>query len=206
MSGSLFVVTAPSGAGKTTLVHALLNINPHINLSVSYTTRQPRAGEVNGKDYHFVSRAQFLEMAARGEFLESAEVYGNLYGTSQTWITQEIAKGNDILLEIDWQGAAQVRKLFPECLSIFILPPSLEVLEQRLTGRGKDNAEVIAKRLAAAHEDVSHVAEFDYVIINDNLNEALRELNAVVLAARLRGSRQLARHQQLINQLQKPEN
>ncbi len=206
MSGSLFVVTAPSGAGKTTLVHALLNINPQINLSVSYTTRQPRAGEVDGKDYHFVSRSQFLEMAARGEFLESAEVYGNLYGTSQIWITQEIAKGQDILLEIDWQGAEQVRKLFPQCLSIFILPPSLEALEQRLTGRGKDNAEVIAKRLAAAHEDVSHVAEFDYVIINDNLNEALRELNAVVLAARLRGSRQLARHQQLINQLQKPEN
>ncbi len=205
MSGSLFVISAPSGAGKTSLVQALLNINPQINLSVSYTTRQPRAGEVNGKDYHFVSRAQFLEMAARGEFLESAEVYGNLYGTSQTWITQEIAKGQDILLEIDWQGAGQVRKLFPKCLSIFILPPSLAALEQRLTGRGKDNAEVIAKRLAAAHEDVSHVAEFDYVIINDNLNEALRELNAVVLAARVRGSRQLARHQQLINQLQKPE-
>jgi guanylate kinase len=205
MSGSLFVISAPSGAGKTSLVQALLNINPQIRLSVSYTTRPPRAGEVNGKDYHFVSREHFLEMAARGEFLESAEVYGNLYGTSQLWITQEISKGQDILLEIDWQGAQQVRKLFPQCLSIFILPPSLQALEQRLTGRGKDNAEVIAKRLAAAGEDVSHVAEFDYVIINDNLNEALRELNAVVLAARLRGSRQLASHQQLINQLQKPE-
>ncbi len=205
MSGSLFVISAPSGAGKTSLVRALLNINPEINLSVSYTTRAPRAGEIDGKDYHFISRAQFLEMAARSEFLESAEVYGNLYGTSQTWISQETAKGHDVLLEIDWQGAQQVRRLFPECITIFILPPSLEALEQRLNGRGKDNAEVIAKRMAAAHEDVSHVAEFDYVIINDNLNEALRELNAVVLAARLRGSRQLARHQQLINQLQTSE-
>jgi len=205
MSGSLFVISAPSGAGKTSLVHALLNINPEINLSVSYTTRPPRAGEIDGKHYHFVSREQFLEMAARGEFLESAEVYGNLYGTSQTWISQETSKGHDVLLEIDWQGAQQVRKLFPQCVTIFVLPPSLEALEQRLNGRGKDNAEVIAKRMAAAHEDVSHVAEFDYVIINDNLNEALRELNAVVLAARLRGSRQLARHQQLINQLQTSE-
>jgi len=205
MSGSLFVISAPSGAGKTSLVHALLNINPQIDLSVSYTTRLPRAGEVDGKDYHFVTRENFLGMAQRGEFLESAEVYGNLYGTSQSWISQENAKDRDILLEIDWQGAAQVRKLFPQCVSIFILPPSIAALEQRLKGRGKDDASVIEKRLAAAREDVSHVAEFDYVIINDNLNEALRELNAVVLAARLRGSRQLARHQQLINQLQTSE-
>lgn len=205
MSGSLFVVSAPSGAGKTSLVHALLNINPQISLSVSYTTRPPRAGEVDGQAYHFVSREIFLAMAARGEFLESAEVYGNLYGTSQRWISQENAEGRDVLLEIDWQGAKQVRELFPQCITIFILPPSLEALEQRLTGRGKDNAEVIARRLAAVREDVSHVAEFDYVIINDNLNEALRELNAVALAARLRGSCQLARHQQLINQLQTSE-
>lgn len=205
MSGSLFVISAPSGAGKTSLVHALLNINPQIDLSVSYTTRHPRAGEIDGKAYHFVNREQFLEMAARSEFLESAEVYGNLYGTSQKWINQENAKDRDVLLEIDWQGAEQVRKLFPECITIFVLPPSLEALELRLKGRGKDNDEVIAKRLAAVREDVSHVAEFDYVIINDNLNEALRELNAVVLAARLRGSRQLARHQLLINQLQKSE-
>jgi guanylate kinase len=205
MSGSLFVISAPSGAGKTSLVHALLNINPQIDLSVSYTTRAPRAGEVNGKDYHFVSREAFLAAAARGEFLESAEVYGNLYGTSQSWITQENAKDRDILLEIDWQGAAQVRKLFPQCISIFILPPSLAALEQRLKGRGKDNDSVIAGRLAAVREDVSHVAEFDYVIINDNLNEALRELNSIVLCARTRGSRQLARHQKLINQLQTSE-
>ena len=204
MSGSLFIISAPSGAGKTSLVHALLNINPQIGLSVSYTTRNPRPGEYDGKDYHFVSRDTFLAMAKRGEFLESAEVYGNLYGTSQAWISQENAKDHDILLEIDWQGAAQVRRLFPECVSIFILPPSMEALEQRLRGRGKDNEEVIAKRMAAVREDVAHVAEFDYVIINDNLNEALRELNAVVLSARLRCAKQLSRHQLLINQLQNP--
>ena len=205
MSGNLFVISAPSGAGKTSLVHALLNINPQIELSVSYTTRNPRPGERDGKDYHFVSRETFVTMMQRGEFLESAEVYGNLYGTSQTWIAHETGQGRDILLEIDWQGAAQVRRLFPECISIFILPPSMEALEQRLKGRGKDNDEVIAKRMAAVREDVAHVAEFDYVIINDVLNEALRELNAVVLSARLRGAVQLTRHQALINQLQNPE-
>jgi guanylate kinase len=205
MSGNLFIISAPSGAGKTSLVHALLDINPHIDLSVSYTTRDPRPGEQDGKDYHFVSRETFHAMAKRGEFLESAEVYGNLYGTSQTWISQEVARGRDILLEIDWQGAAQVRRLFPESISIFILPPSMKALEQRLKGRGKDNDAVIAKRMAAVREDVAHVAEFDYVIINDILNDALRELDAVVLSARLRCAKQLSRHQALINQLQKPE-
>ncbi len=205
MPGNLFIISAPSGAGKTSLVHALLDINPHIDLSVSYTTRDPRPGEQDGKDYHFVSRDEFLAMAKRGEFLESAEVYGNLYGTSQTWIGQEKAKGRDILLEIDWQGAAQVRRLFPDCISIFILPPSMKALEQRLKGRGKDNDAVIAKRMAAVREDVAHIAEFDYVIINDNLNEALRELGAVVLSAKLTCAKQLTRHQALINQLQKPE-
>jgi len=205
MSGSLFVISAPSGAGKTSLVHAMLGTNPQIALSVSYTTRAPRKGEQDGVAYNFVSRATFTEMAGRGEFLESAEVYGNYYGTSQSWISQEIAQDRDILLEIDWQGAAQVRRLFPNCISIFILPPSIAALEQRLTGRGQDDSEVIARRMAAAREDVAHVAEFDYVIINDNLNEALREFNAVVLAARLRASSQLARHQNLINQLQNPE-
>jgi guanylate kinase len=205
MSGNLFIISAPSGAGKTSLVRALLNLDPHINLSVSYTTRDPRAGEQNGKDYHFVSRDSFLAMTKGGEFLESAEVYGNLYGTSQTWISREIDKGRDLLLEIDWQGAAQIRRLFPECISIFILPPSLEALEQRLQGRGKDNHEVIAKRMAAVREDVAHIAEFDYVIINNVLNDALHELNAVVLAARLRCTKQLFRHQALIKLLQIPE-
>ncbi len=205
MSGNLFIISAPSGAGKTSLVQALLNINPQIDLSVSYTTRDPRPGEHNGKDYHFVSREIFLAMAKRGEFLESAEVYGNLYGTSQTWISHENNRGRDILLEIDWQGAAQIRRIFPESISIFILPPSKQALEDRLKRRGKDNDAVIAKRMAAVREDVAHIAEFDYVIINDNLNEALRELNAVVLSTKLRRERQLSRHQDLINQLQNPE-
>ena len=205
MPGDLFIISAPSGAGKTSLVRALLDSNPQIDLSVSYTTRKPRPGEVDGKDYHFVSRDTFLGMAQNGEFLESAEVYGNLYGSSQTWIGQETAKGRDILLEIDWQGAAQIRKFFPHCISIFILPPSLATLSQRLQDRGQDDKTVIAKRLAAVRDDVAHVAEFDYVIINDNLKIALRDLNAVVLSATLKCARQLTRHQALINQLQHSE-
>lgn len=202
MSGNLFIVSAPSGAGKTSLVKALLSSNKDIALSISYTSRAPRPGETDGKDYHFVSREAFLEMAKQGDFLESAEVYGNLYGTSQSWIEKETAAGRDILLEIDWQGAAQVRKKFPGAISIFILPPSLKALEERLNGRKQDSAEVIARRIASAREDVSHVAEFDYVIINDKLDEALQQLNAVVVAAGLRRDRQLARQQDLINQLQ----
>jgi guanylate kinase len=205
MSGNLFVVSAPSGAGKTSLVHALLEANPHINLSVSYTTRAPRAGEVDGKHYHFISREKFREMDARGDFLESAEVYGNLYGTSQVWISEQIENGRDLLLEIDWQGAAQVRRRFPECVSIFILPPSKQALAERLRGRGKDSEEVVANRLAAVREDVSHVAEFDYVIINDKLDAALRELSALTVCANLRRNKQVSRYQDLINQLQNPE-
>lgn len=203
MSGNLFIVSAPSGAGKTSLVTALLSLNKQIALSVSYTTRPPRPGEINGTDYHFVSREQFLQMAQHGDFLESAEVYGNLYGTSQTWISHEIEKGRDILLEIDWQGAQQVRAKFPDSIGIFILPPSLAALETRLNGRKQDSSEVIAKRLQAAREDISHVAEFDYVIINDLLDEALQQLNAVIIAAGLSRNRQLTRQANLINQLQK---
>jgi guanylate kinase len=205
MSGNLFIVSAPSGAGKTSLVRALLAINKQIDVSVSYTTRPPRPGEIDGKDYHFVSRETFLNMAQHGDFLESAEVYGNLYGTSQSWISKEIQSGRDILLEIDWQGAAQVRNKFPICVPIFILPPSLEALGTRLQGRGQDSPEVIARRLHAAQEDIGHVAEFDYVIINDKLDEALQQLNAVVVAAGLRRDRQLVRQANLINQLQKQE-
>jgi guanylate kinase len=205
MSGNLFIVSAPSGAGKTSLVHALLKLNPQIDLSVSYSSRTARVGEVDGKDYHFVTREQFIAMQVKGDFLESAEVYGNFYGTSQAWITQEMAKGRDILLEIDWQGAEQVRKIFPQAISVFILPPSIAALRQRLTGRGTDHADVIAKRMASAQVDVAHVVEFDYVIINDVLSTALHELNAVVLSARITSIKQLARHQTLINQLQKPE-
>jgi len=202
MPGNLFIISAPSGAGKTSLVRGLLKLNPNIDLSISYTTRTPRPGEVNGKDYHFVSRESFITMSKRGEFMESAEVYGNFYGTSQTWISQENSKGRDILLEIDWQGATQVRKLFPTSISIFILPPSISALEERLKGRAQDSTEIIAKRLAAAREDISHVAEFDYVIINQNLDIAIQEFNSIVLSARLRTVKQLARHQSSINQLQ----
>jgi guanylate kinase len=203
MPGNLFIVSAPSGAGKTSLVTALLATNKEVDLSISYTSRQPRPGEADGKDYHFVSRDKFLEMIQRGDFLESAEVYGNLYGTSQSWIAKETANGRDILLEIDWQGAAQVRRIFPACISIFILPPSLQALETRLKARAQDSAEVIARRISSAKEDVAHVAEFDYVIINDKLDEALQQLNAIVVAAGLRRDRQLARQQDLIDQLQK---
>ena len=202
MSGNLFIVSAPSGAGKTSIVGAMLATTPDIDLSISYTTRPPRPGEVDGKDYHFVSRETFQAMAVHGDFLESAEIYGNLYGTSQTWIQAETSSGRDILLEIDWQGAAQVRRVFPDCISIFILPPGLQVLERRLKSRGKDSEEVIARRMHAACDEIAHAAEFDYVIINDKLDVALQQLNAVVVAAGLRRDRQLARQQNLINQLQ----
>ncbi|MFM2397470.1 MAG: hypothetical protein RLZZ144_720 [Pseudomonadota bacterium] len=202
MSGNLFIISAPSGAGKTSLVSALLKNTDHINLSISYTTRQPRPGEAEGKDYHFVSRETFLSMKANGDFLESAEVYGNFYGTSQRWISQKIATGRDVLLEIDWQGAQQVRKIFPDGIHIFILPPSLTALASRLSGRNQDSEEVITKRLQAAREDISHVNEFDYVIINDKLNVALQQLIAVITAAGLQCKKQLARQATLIQQLQ----
>lgn len=205
MSGNLFVVSAPSGAGKTSLVNALLGINKSIDLSVSFTSRSPRPGEVDGRDYHFVSHDTFQEMIQHGDFVESAEVYGNLYGTSQSWISKEMKGGRDILLEIDWQGAAQVRSKFPDCISIFILPPSLQALQTRLTGRKQDSAEVIARRLQSSQEDIAHVVEFDYVIINDILEQALQQLNSIVIAMGLRRERQLARQATLINQLQKQE-
>ncbi len=192
--GNIYVVTAPSGAGKTSLVRALLDVDGQVRLSISYTTRAPRPGEVDGKDYHFIGETAFLAMLERGDFLESAEVYGNRYGTSQPWIEGVVDSGADILLEIDWQGAAQVRRIFPEAIGIFILPPSLEALTERLKGRGTDAAEVVARRLAAAREDIGHVEEFDYVIINDDFNTALQELLAVIRAQRLRAEAQLRRH------------
>lgn len=185
MSGNLFIVSAPSGAGKSSLVSALLERDAAIRLSISYTTRAPRPGEVNGVHYHFVSREAFQEHLGRGEFLESAEVYGNYYGTSQPWIEAERAAGRDILLEIDWQGAAQVRRLVPDAISIFILPPSIEELRRRLQGRGTDSEEVIARRMAAAREDVSHCLEFDYLVANDQFDTALADLQAIARAHRL---------------------
>lgn len=199
--GNLFVVTAPSGAGKTTLVAALLAADANVQLSISYTTRQPRAGEVNGKDYHFVERAEFERMINAGELLEHAEVYGNYYGTSQVWINEVIQNGRDILLEIDWQGAQQVRRLFPEAIGLFVLPPSLETLESRLRNRGKDSDEVIAKRMAVAREECSHVDEFDYVIVNEHIDDAVRDIVAVVRAQRLTLAGQSLRHTALISSL-----
>ena len=189
--GILYIVSAPSGAGKTSLVKALLKAEPALRLSVSYTTRAPRAGEHEGRDYHFVSREHFLEMASQGEFLESAEVYGNFYGTSHSWIKGEIGGGRDLLLEIDWQGAAQVKRHFPDAVSVFILPPSAHALRTRLTGRAQDSVEVIEHRLAAAADDIGHAVEFDYIIINDDFDLALQELVAIVRASRLAASRRI---------------
>jgi guanylate kinase len=194
MSGNLYVVAAPSGAGKTTLVRLLLERQADIKLSISFTTRGPRPGEQNGREYHFVDVDTFRGMTARDEFLEWAEVHGNFYGTSKKWISEQLTAGNDVLLEIDWQGAQQVRKLFPQAIGVFILPPSMEELERRLTGRGTDAAEVIARRLAAAQAEMRHVGEFDYVIINNQLEEALSDLLAVVRASRLRCAAQRSRH------------
>ena len=201
MSGVLFIVSAPSGAGKTSLVKALLEAEHEVKLSVSYTTRPARPGEMNGRDYHFVAPPEFARMLEAGEFLENAVIYGNRYGTSRKWIAEQLKHGWDILLEIDWQGAQQVRKLMAGNVSVFILPPSLEVLEQRLKGRSQDSPEVVARRLAAARQEIGHVGEFDYVIINEDFNRAAQDLISIIRAERLKLSRQLARHADLINRL-----
>lgn len=201
MAGNLYVVAAPSGAGKTTLVRLLLEQEPGVQLSISYTTRAPRPGEQDGREYHFVDVETFRGMIGRGEFLEWAEVHGNYYGTSKKWIADRLAADGDVLLEIDWQGAQQVRGLFPEAIGIFILPPSMAELERRLTGRGTDAPEVIARRLAAAQAEMRHVGEFDYVIINNQLDEALGDLRAVVRASGLRYEAQRARQAGLIEKM-----
>lgn len=201
MNGNIFIICAPSGAGKTSLVRALLAREPSVSLSISHTTRAIRPGEQDGRDYHFVSRPVFEKMAELGEFLESAQVHGNLYGTSQAWLEAQRAKGRDIALEIDWQGAQQVRRLMTDAIGVFILPPSLEVLRQRLTDRRQDSAEVIEKRLHAARGEIAHVAEFDYVIINSDFKEAVEDLVGIVRSARLCLDRQLSRHRDLINSL-----
>jgi guanylate kinase len=201
MSGTLYIVSSPSGGGKTSLVKALLEAESDVRLSVSYTTRAPRPGEVNGRDYHFVSPADFDRMLKAAEFLESAEIYGNHYGTSQKWIDGERAAGRDVLLEIDWQGARQVRRLMPGAVSIFVLPPSIEVLESRLKGRGQDSPEVISRRLTAAREEMSHAAEYDYVIINEDFSCAALDLRSIIRAERLKTVTQLARHNSLINRM-----
>jgi len=199
--GNLFVIAAPSGAGKTSLTRALLGREPTIRLSVSYTTRKPRSGECEGIDYHFIDSARFESLKARGEFLEHAFVHGNWYATSLTWLKSEVDAGRDVLLEIDWQGAAQVRRLVPESVQIFILPPSLSSLQQRLVTRGQDDDATIARRLDVARDEIRHCEDFDYVIINQDFVTAVDDLAAIVRSARLRGSQQRARFRQLIQQL-----
>ena len=200
MPGNLIVVTAPSGAGKTSLVGELLERDSNVRLSMSYTTRAPRPGEVEGVDYYFVSRARFEEMITRGEFLEHADVYGNYYGTSRKWIEQELGGEHDVLLEIDWQGARQVRALFPHMVGVFVLPPSLEALRTRLEGRGKDPPEAIARRLAGARDEVSHVLEFEYIIVNERFEDAVMDLIAIVRAARVSRAQQAIRLASLLNE------
>lgn len=199
MSGILFIISSPSGGGKTSLVRTLLEAEPEVRLSVSYTTRAARPGEVDGRDYHFVTPPVFERMLEAGEFLESAVIYGNRYGTSQKWIERERAEGRDVLLEIDWQGAQQVRRLMRQVVSIFILPPSPEVLESRLRGRGQESEEVVARRLAAARHEIAHVSEYEYVIINDDFNRAAQDLLSIIRAERLKLARQLARNLNLFN-------
>ena len=180
MSGKLFVITAPSGAGKSSLINALLKDEPSLKLSISYTTRAPRPGEQNGREYHFVDEKTFLAMRGRGEFLESAQVHGNHYGTSKAVIHDALARGQDLLLEIDWQGAQQVRELYPGCVGIFILPPSVEELERRMRGRGQDSEAVIRRRLENAREELAHQHEFKYAIINKDFETAKQELAEII--------------------------
>jgi guanylate kinase len=180
MRGTLFVITAPSGAGKTSLIKALLEDEPGLKRSTSYTTRGPRPGEKDGREYHFVDEPTFLAMQGRGEFLESAQVHGNRYGTSKQTIRDVLDKGQDLILEIDWQGARQVRALYPDCVGIFILPPSMAELERRLRGRGQDAESVIQQRLANAQAEIGHAEEFKYAIINKDFNTARQELARIV--------------------------
>jgi len=200
-TGTLFIFSAPSGAGKTSLVKALLDCTSHIGVSVSHTTRAPRPGETDGKDYNFVSVDSFRQLIEDNAFLEHAQVFDNFYGTSQQWVESELAEGRDVILEIDWQGAQQVRHLMPDAVSVFILPPSIEALQQRLSGRGQDSDETIARRMRDAQSEMSHYGEFDYLIVNDDFDNALQELRAVVVARRHRLAAQQVRHQQTLQAL-----
>lgn len=201
MQGQLYIITAASGAGKTSLVKALLQLDDQLKISVSHTTRAPRVGEVDGVDYHFVSDATFLSLLDAGQFLESADVHGRRYGTSKMAVDDALQTGQDVILEIDWQGAAQVRKSYPKSVSIFILPPSITALEERLNNRGQDSAEVIALRVAAARDEMRHVSEFDYVTINDSFDIALQDLRAIICSHRLRAAVQLEQHAALLQSL-----
>lgn len=204
MSGLLFVVSAASGTGKTSLVKALLERVNNLHVSVSHTTRGQRPGELDGVHYHFTQKQDFIDLVEQGGFIEYAEVFGNYYGTAQATVKEQLAKGHDVLLEIDWQGAQQVRNLFPESKQIFILPPSQFDLRERLSNRGTDAVDVIEHRLGCAVEDMQQYVNFDYVIINDDFNKALHDLEAVIIANRLVLSQQANRHQELIQKLITP--
>ena len=201
MSGHLFIVAAPSGAGKSTLVNALLEREPGIALSISHTTRAPRPGDVDGVQYHFIDRATFERMVVRGDFLEHADVFGNCYGTSRGAVEPTLRAGRDVLLEIDWQGARQVRSAMPECVSIFILPPSCAELERRLRARATDSEATIEKRLAASRNEIAHAHEFDCIIVNDVFEEAVTQLRDVVRTARASEPLPAERHESLIAEL-----
>lgn len=208
MSGTLYIVAAPSGAGKSSLVNALLEREPGIALSISHTTRPPRPSDRDGEHYHFVNRGVFEAMAEQNLFLEHAEVFGNLYGTSLEAVESLLAQGRDVLLEIDWQGARQVRERFPrgnglQVISVFILPPSRAELERRLRTRASDDAAAIARRLADSREEITHACDFDFILVNDDFACALAELRAIVTCHRLRREAQLARHAALIDDLLK---
>lgn len=199
--GNLFTVSAPSGAGKTSLVKAVIERLPGVVVSVSHTTRAQRPGEVDGQDYHFVQPERFEEMVEAGAFLEHAQVFDNFYGTAQASVEAQLREGLDVILEIDWQGTQQVRRLMPDCTPVFVLPPSLETLEQRLRGRGQDNDAIIARRMRDALTEMSHFSEADFLIINDVFEEAVQDLSAVILAQRLRLMVQADRHADLINSI-----
>ena len=201
MRGSLFIVAAPSGAGKSSLVKALLARDPDICLSVSFTSRPPRPGEKDGEHYHYVDELEFQRMIAHGDFFEHALVHGDWKGTARGSVEPQLARGLDVLLEIDWQGARQVREKVGDSIGIFILPPSIEALDQRMRKRAQDSEETISRRLAAARDEMSHFGEFDYLIVNDDFNEALDELSTIFRASRLRRSAQVLRHDSLIRGL-----
>jgi len=202
-TGTLYVFSAPSGAGKTSLVKALLKKTDSIGVSVSHTTRDPRPGEENGKDYNFVSQDEFKALIDQNAFLEHAQVFDNFYGTSQIWVESELAAGRDVILEIDWQGAEQIRQQMPDTVTVFILPPSREELHSRLTGRGQDSEETIERRMRDAVSEMSHYNEFDYIIINDDFELALEQLRSVVLARRQRAAAQTQIHADLLKNLLK---
>jgi len=199
--GTLYIVSAPSGAGKTSLVRALASVDPLVAISVSHTTRRPRLGEEDGIHYRFVREETFRELLAGNVFLEYAEVFGNYYGTSRAWLMEQLGGGIDIILEIDWQGARQIREAIPNCTSIFILPPSHDALVQRLHGRGQDDESVIAKRMRDAKAEIAHFDEFDYLVVNDDFERALSDLQVILQAERLRRPKQAEIHKALIASL-----